>query len=537
VGSSVFKFADDLVSEMANRDPMLAVELGLDFNALPDFSLDFAKSNLDFFERKLSNLSGLEPQNKEDEVAIAVMRERLSTWIEGLAAEDYLSDLNNLASPLQSVRMLFDLLPISNQVEINKWANLVEQIPGCLDGYRETLKIGLDLGKSASVRQALTAASQCSQFGQYFVDKAAELQIDGSSAEIAKLSFEQFGDWLETNYAESTKQPDAVGANRYRRELRRWTGAELDPEELHVWGWKELQRINERMEEVATKIAPGVHFSKIPALLANDSRYLVTGEENILRFLREITDTAIADLGSKQFKIDPKIQFCDIKIAPAGSASAPYYMPPSEDLSRPGTTYLPSLDRDAFSTWDLVSTWYHEAVPGHHLQMGTTILMDEKLSRFQRTVGWTSGYAEGWALYAERLMDELGYFTDPGYEMGFLAAQALRAARVVVDTGMHLGLSVPDSAIGLEAGRLIDFDFCVEFLQSHALQSREVAVSETVRYLGLPGQAVSYKVGERMILQIRENAIGIPDFSLADWHEKLLSVGPVGLDSLTELMS
>ncbi|MEI9907666.1 MAG: DUF885 family protein [Actinomycetota bacterium] len=154
------------------------------------------------------------------------------------------------------------------------------------------------------------------------------------------------------------------------------------------------------------------------------------------------------------FDIDPRVNFCDVKIAPEGSAAAPYYMAPSEDLSRPGTTWLPTLGKTTFSWWRYPSMWFHEAVPGHHLQASMAIVQQERLSRFQRTVAWTSGYGEGWALYAERLMDELGGYEDEATELGFLAAQAWRAARVVLDIGMHLSYEDYDGNIwNAESGR------------------------------------------------------------------------------------
>ncbi|MEY3408056.1 MAG: hypothetical protein RL038_1117 [Actinomycetota bacterium] len=534
--SKVFDFADHLVSEMAERDPMLAIELGIPINALPDYSVAKNLADLDFYNRKLEELNALIAESHFDEVAISVMRERLNVWRDGLLAEDYLSDLNNLASPIQNLRMIFDLLP-ADAMDSGLWVALVTGLPAALNSYRETLETGLSLNKSASARQARTAAKQCFDFGAYFTKTAAENGTGVAEAEIAALSFEQFGDWLESTYAEKTQSQDGVGPERYEREIRRWTGAKVDAFALHEWGWQELTSIYQRMQQVAEKIAPGTTPAGISKVLDADERYVITGEAEILAFLRKITDTAIAELRDSHFKIDPKIEFCDIKIAPEGSASAPYYMPPAEDFSRAGTTFLPKLGTDKFHTWHLVSTWYHEAVPGHHLQMGATMLMDEQLSRFQRTVGWTSGYAEGWALYAERLMDELGYFSDSGFEMGFLSAQALRAARVVVDTGMHLGLKTPVNALGIEPGQPIDYEFSRNLLQTHALQAPDVAESETIRYLGLPAQAISYKLGEKMILELREAAKQKADFDLALWHQSLLNVGPVGLDTLKLLLS
>ena len=147
---------------------------------------------------------------------------------------------------------------------------------------------------------------------------------------------------------------------------------------------------------------------------------------------RDAKVLVVEELDGVHFDIDERIRFCDARLAPEGSAAAPYYIPPSEDLSRPGTTWLPTLGETSFSWWRLATIWYHEAVPGHHLQISATVINREHLSRFQRAMAWNSGWGEGWALYAERLMDELGAFDEPGLEMGYLMSQALRKLTAIV---------------------------------------------------------------------------------------------------------
>jgi uncharacterized protein (DUF885 family) len=190
------------------------------------------------------------------------------------------------------------------------------------------------------------------------------------------------------------------------------------------------------------------------------------------------------------------------------------------------------MGKEKFSFWHIASTWYHEAVPGHHLQVATSMVETERLNRYQRNEAWTSGHGEGWALYAERLMDELGAFEDPGYEMGYLSAQALRAARVVVDIGMHLGFEGPD-------GKPWDADSAFIVLRDRALLDEVSARSEVDRYLGLPGQAISYKVGERVWMKSREDAkrrLG-EKFSLKAFHKFALALGPMGLDPFEKEMA
>ena len=186
-------------------------------------------------------------------------------------------------------------------------------------------------------------------------------------------------------------------------------------------------------------------------------------------------------------------------IAPPGGAAAMYYTGPTEDFSRPGRTWYPTMGQTRFPLWKEVSTCYHEAVPGHHLQVAQVVYLAEKLSRFQRLFGFVSGHGEGWALYAERLMGELGYLEDPGFEMGMLAAQAMRAVRVVVDIGMHLEL--PIIAGEPHAGETWTPELALPFVIGRSRFPEVFMRSEVDRYLGWPGQAISYKVGERVWLE------------------------------------
>ncbi|MBO0871721.1 MAG: DUF885 domain-containing protein, partial [Micromonosporaceae bacterium] len=189
---------------------------------------------------------------------------------------------------------------------------------------------------------------------------------------------------------------------------------------------------------------------------------------------------------------------------------------------------------DAFSTWREVTTVYHEGVPGHHLQIAQTQLRSELLNRWRRMLCWCSGHGEGWALYAENLMDELGYLQDPGDKLGMLDGQAFRACRVIVDIGIHLELPIPDNPFGLPPGQRWTPELAWEFLRAHCRVEEEVLRFELNRYLGWPGQAPSYKVGERIWLQARAEAKQRKgaDFDLTAFHRAALDLGALGLDPL-----
>jgi uncharacterized protein (DUF885 family) len=188
-----------------------------------------------------------------------------------------------------------------------------------------------------------------------------------------------------------------------------------------------------------------------------------------------------------------------------------------------------------FSPWREVTTVYHEGVPGHHLQVAQTVFRRDVLNRWQRLMCWVSGSGEGWALYAERLMDELGMLTDPADRLGMLDGQAMRAARVVVDIGMHLELEIPrDNPFGFRPGERWTAEHGFEFMRAHSRVDDATLRFEVNRYLGWPGQAPSYKVGERLWLQARDEVRRRHGaaFDLKAFHRAALDLGSVGLDPL-----
>jgi uncharacterized protein (DUF885 family) len=225
-----------------------------------------------------------------------------------------------------------------------------------------------------------------------------------------------------------------------------------------------------------------------------------------------------------------------VNLAPPGGALGAWYINPSSDWERPGSVWYSLGEREMIPVWQEVSTAYHEGFPGHHLQIGTAMWQSDRLSKAHRLLIWYSGYGEGWALYAERLMDELGYFERPDYRVGMLASHIFRAARVVVDIGCHLGYTIPDTA-PLHAGETWSYEKAVDYIEQVGLQPRDLAESEVKRYLGWPGQAISYKVGEREILDIRRRLRERDaSFDLKDFHRRIIEGGEVRLDYLREIM-
>jgi uncharacterized protein (DUF885 family) len=537
--SPIFALSDSYVEKSARLSPMASTYLGItDLNdQLDDFSIAGRAVEADLSRVTLAELNTLEPIDEIDRVAKSVMQERLTSSLQlHDSFESHLS-FNVLTSPPADIRQVFEMMPRESAADFDNIAKRLLAVDKAHLSWVSTIDTLAKKGKSVAQRQIDGIAKQLESYADGgYATMAKTFDPDGNypavheAAKSAATSSAETAKYLRGTYMALATPNDAVGAERYAAWARYYTGADLDLRATYEWGLQDLAQITERMWKVAAKIKPDAKtLREVADYLDNAPEYKIHGKDAIIKKLLDFTQAAVTQLDGTHFDIDDRMKFCDARIAPEGSASAPYYMSPSEDMSRPGTTWLPLLGKDEVSWWHLASTWYHEAVPGHHLQVATSVLERDRLSRFQRFGAWISGYGEGWALYAERFMDDLGAFDEPGIEMGFLSAQALRATRIVIDIGMHLGYTD-------ENGRVWDATSGREALMNKALLDEHHATSETDRYLGWPGQAISYKVGEREWIAARENAkkrLG-SEFSLKKFHAHALRIGPMGLDTFAQ---
>ena len=540
--SPISKILDNFIEEGIKLSPIGATMLGVPGHddRFDDFSMAGYKKQEELARNTLKAIQAETPINEFDRIAKDVAIERLSSEIK--LSESLESNIlfNLIASPVTRVRQVFEMMNKEKPETIANVTKRLNAVEEAFTGWRSALAFAAEQGKVNSQRQVLATAGQLDTFSKgAFTAVARKFDPSGSNQELtaaAQRAEKASGDlakWLRDEYAPKSDPKDGVGAERYQMWARHFTGADLDLRDTYEWGIEQLKMINDRMWVAAKKLYPdAISLREVADRLDKDPRYTVEGEEELLKKLREFIAAAVERLDGKEFDIDPRIKNCEARLAPEGSASAAYYMGPSEDLSRPGTTWFPTMGRKVFGWWNIVSTWYHEAVPGHHLQVATTKVNTDRLNRFQRNRVWVSGYGEGWALYAERLMDELGAFEDPGYEMGYLSAQGLRAARIVVDIGMHCGYTDFD-------GQVWNAESAFKLLHERALLDEISARSEVDRYLGWPGQAISYKVGERFWMECREAAkqrLG-SKFELKKFHSFALNLGPMGLDPFKREMA
>jgi uncharacterized protein (DUF885 family) len=547
--------ADGYVTALADLDPLLATQLGLATgqDRLPDLSPagqhgkdELARATLAELDRieRAAGLSG--PADADERRCGRLLRERLDAYLAMSEAGELLREVSNVFGPVQDVRSTFLLMPGATADDWAVIARRMRRVPEALAGYRESLAEGGRRGLLAAPRQVRTVTTQLGEWEDaaggrgWFAEFAAgatvaaplRADLDAAAAE-AIAAVAGLRRWLAEDYlprAEGT--PDGVGQDRYRVAARYWNGASLDLADTYQWGWSQYQLLREQMAAQAEQVLPGATVPEAMRYL-DEHGEAVTGVEEIRQRLQQMLDDAVASLDGTHFDLAPPLRTVEARIAPEGSAAAPYYTPPSQDFSRPGRTWLPTLGRTRFPLWKVVSTWYHEGVPGHHLQLAQWVYLASQLSLYQTGVGDVSACSEGWALYAERLMDELGYLTSPGDRLGYLDAQMARAIRVVIDIGMHLRLAVPvDSPVG--AGETWTPELALAFFGEHSGRDGAFLDSEIVRYLSGPGQAISYKLGERAWLAGRDAARKArgAGFDLKAWHMAALSLGSLGLDDL-----
>ncbi len=550
--------ADAYVDALVELDPLVALQLGLKpgDDRLPDYSPAGQEAGADLIRRTLAELDAAEaaspdsPALRDDDERRCgrLLRERLTAELASHEAGEGLRQISNLFSPVHSVRNCFTMMPTATDADWAAIAGRMHNSAQALAGYQESLALGVERGLFAGPLQVTTVIGQLDEwlagdlswFAQFVADGPDERRSElEEAAAVATGAVARLRDWLRDSYAPAAQgTPDPVGRERYALRVRQWSGSDLDLDEAYAWGWEEFHRLDAEMRAEAQKVLPGATPLEALAHL-EESGDAVEGVEPVREWLQGLMDKAIEELDGTHFDLAEPVRAVEAMIAPAGSAAAPYYTGPSLDFARPGRTWLPVQGRERFPTYDLVSTWYHEGVPGHHLQIAQWVYVAGQLSRYQATLGKVSANIEGWALYAERLMDELGYLTEPATRIGYLDAQMMRAVRVIIDIGMHLELPIPRDSGFRDTGESWTPELAREFFGLHSGRPADFLDSELVRYLGLPGQAIGYKLGERAWLAGREAARRAhgDDFDLKAWHMAALSQGSLGLDDLVDELS
>lgn len=534
--TAIFKLCDEYINRLAGLEPLTAVYWGLPGYAgqATDLSPAGQQARAELRRDTLRRLDALPPTGPADRLAALHLRERLSAALAAHAIGEYQRDVLAGFGTLRTVRNAVELLPHETPDDWRLIAATLRSVPSTLATWRASIEQGMRSGNVAARRQALGMADQAAGYAvgahlglvAAYGDGPLLAELD-AAADGAHRAYRAVATFLRDEYAPLATEADGVGEPRYQVAAGLRLGARIDVREAYAWAWDELHRIEDELAAEAAKVAGSVPEA-VEVLDRTDCAHSV---EEYREWLQDRHDRAITDLDGRHFDIDPAIRQVRTRLVPDGSAA--YYVGPSEDLSRPGTTWWPTNGRTRFALWSDLTTVFHEGVPGHHLQIGQMRVSGDRLSRFARLVG-VAGCLEGWARYAERFADELGWFDTPGRRLGMLLGSALRALRVVIDIGVHAGLPLPPDEAD-RYGPQWTFDNVMLMLATRAYLPEHRVRGEAMRYFGWPAQASCYKLGGRAWLAARTAArsrLGA-EFDLKAWHTAALNLGPLGLDNLS----
>jgi uncharacterized protein (DUF885 family) len=550
--SDIFAISDAAVDRLAAVDPLLATEMGLttEQDRWPDLSPDGLAEHRRVLAELRAEAQACDAPDDRSRLARRVLIDHCEA---GLALHDggyHQFELNNIASPHQDLRFTFGSMAAATAEDWEAIVTRVETIDRPLDGYRATLEEARRQGRTVARRQVETVVEQgrltagpSSPFDE-LRERLAAADFDAGplsdrldrAVDGAKRAFVEFNDYLETTYLPDAAEADAVGEERYLLAARTFLGTDLDLAETYRWGWDEIERLWTDIGVACRDIDAGAEVGEVIERLKTDPAYAVSELDEFVELMQDRQATALQALDGVHFDVPSQVRSIDVQVEPAGGASAAHYVPPSEDFSRPGSVWYPVAGKTHFPLFQEVTTAYHEGFPGHHLQMGVQVARSADLSRFHRLAVWYPGSGEGWALYAEHLMGELGYLERPEYVVGLLSSQLLRACRIAIDIGVHLDLAIPGD-VTFHPGERWTFEVARELLTDRALAGDDEAVSEVTRYFGWPGQAISYKIGEQAILDLRADAEAAGGFDPKAFHARVLEIGSVGLDHLRDHMA
>lgn len=531
--------AERYLATMAALDPCAATESGITGydDQITDYSPAGVQARAEAARAALRELDEVELVDDVDVVTAAAMRERLGVALAMHDAGLDLGELNVIASPLQTMRDVFDLMPTET---VEDWAVIsrrLGQIPQRVAGYAEALRAAVAAGHAPAARQVRRGVDQADQIQRLFVDMVSDADLDDAAlrqelirhAEAAADAYLGLAAVLRDDVGPHARAVDGCGREAYQLLSRNFLGADVDLDEAYHWGLESLTNIVAEQNSIADRLYPGATAAEALRRLDDEPRYLIHGTEALQRWMQDLSDRAVDALADTHFDIAAPLRRLECRIAPTHTGGI-YYTGPSEDLTRPGRMWW-SVPRGVttFHTWQETTTVFHEGVPGHHLQIGRAVVLAEELNRWRRLGCWVSGHGEGWALYAERLMAELGWLDDAGNRMGMLDAQRFRAARVVIDIGVHCGLTAPD-------GGTWDAERAWAFLQAHSAMAEQNLRYELDRYLGWPGQAPSYAIGQRIWQQLRDETLA-RGVSLKDFHSRALDLGGLPLEVLQKALA
>ena len=541
---AVNALADQVMMTALTRNPEIATIIGLPgfrHEGLSDNSLAALaryEAEDDAFAARVLAIDPEPLLGRPEYVTLGFLREAAQSQTQGRVCRNELwSGVNQMFGWQTSLSRLAMVQPVGTddlrRQALTRWRGLDTQIDTEIANLREGLRLGYRAPR-VNVRRVieqmdvlLASAPAASPF-------AGPMQRDSTPAFRAEFeqvvrddlypAMQRYRDFLVNEYLPASREEIGIASNPngvdcYRAAVRSFTTLDVPAQEIHQIGLREMDKIQAEMRTIAQR---SFNTSDVPALLERfrtEPQYLFRSRQEIIDY----TNAAIARGKAEMPRWFGRLPQADVVVEPyqefeERSAPGGSYEIPSEDGTRPGTYRINTYKPEEQTRVGIESTAFHEAIPGHHLQLAIA-QEREGAHMITRFLG-NSGFSEGWGLYAERLADEMGLFSSDLDRMGLLNNEALRAARMVVDPGIHVLGWTRDQA--------------VDYMLRHTAENRQAVENEVDRYIGWPGQATAYMLGNLEIRALREMAereLG-SRFDIRVFHDKVLEDGTVTLPML-----
>ena len=513
---------------------------------LGNFSEEHFRSEKEFAENLLVKLSYIDVKKLDENDNISF--ELLSFVLKDIVAY---YDFERFLNPLLSdsgfhSSLVYNVRPMYNYKQIKNYLNKLNSIPQYVDQYLPLLRKGLKKGVSqpliifngyeSTYNDHITKDFELNYFYSPFKtlpNGLSQTQKDSVLIEAKKAiensvvpQFIRIKDFFEKEYYPNTRTTIGVsetpnGAEFYQNRINYYTTSTLySADEIHQIGLKEVARIKEEMIKIIQDLNFKGSFNEFFKFLRTDDQFYAKTPKELLMYARDISKRADEQL-PRFFKTLPRKPY---GVAPVPDAIAPKYtggryVGTSKNSTDPGYYWVNTYDLKSRTLYTIPALTVHEAVPGHHLQSALNNELGDSIPQFRRNL-YLSAYGEGWGLYSEFLADEMGIYTTPYEQFGKFTYEMWRACRLVIDTGIH--------AKGWSREEAIDY-----MSNNTALSLHEVN-TEIDRYISWPGQALSYKIGELKIRELRNKAkLELKEkFDIREFHERILEYGTVTLSTL-----
>lgn len=541
--SAVDSIAAEFVQGYYAQFPQEVYEVGYPDAPMNRFSDHSSEATLAWDHRVdewLARLDAIDTSLIEDQpaaVTYAFTRERLDSLRARRVCRQELWNVSPTWTGWQSeFAATLAVQPVTTDAERRDALQRLRDMPRFLDTETSVLREGMDLGYLAPKNNV---AAVLDQVDALIATPPEDSPFYGPASRSADVSFvNQYRKMLETELtpalrrfrdflAEEYAGRDAAGvaanpdgAECYRTSVRYWSTLDMDAEAIHREGLAQMTRIRSEMLKIARESFGTDDLGELLQRLRSDPAFTFSDEQALVDYVSAAVERGREEAGN-WFGLVPDVELVVVQ-SPAyeKDSGGGFYSAGALDGSYPATYKVGTYNPQGISKAGQEATAFHESYPGHHLQ-GSVALQNEELSPVLRFM-YTSGFAEGWALYTERLADEMGLYSDDVARLGMLSNEAYRAARLVVDPGMHV--------LGWTRQQAIDY------MLQHTAEGPDAVGAEVDRYLAVPGQATSYLLGSLEIQRLRrqaEAALG-ERFDIRKFHDRVLANGSVTLSMLRD---